>query len=316
MKKHLPSAAVLLSLLLVLCMYAFTSDRDTSGSGSNTPAASHMGYVFSPIQGEAYQDFSQVMHPISSGNTADALRTYPDFVVNGVSIGRETAWAVMGDTVYVAVAPVIRALYPALECSFDEATRIYRASAEGMDFVGMEWSGYFCVNGRFFYVPHGNMLQGTELLVPLSTLAEALGCTVTLRDPEIYLIRRVGPAASANTYDEEDLYWLSRIIFAEAGNQPMAGRVAVGTVILNRVVSERFPNTVKEVIFEPNQFSPVNNGMIYRDPDYDSTVAAMLCLDGVKEAGDSLYFNVNRLNSWANRTKTYVATIGDHTFFM
>ena len=42
----------------------------------------------------------------------------------------------------------------------------------------------------------------------------------------------------------------------------------------------------------------------------------MLCLDGVKEAGDSLYFNVSRLNSWANKTKTYVTTIGDHKFYM
>ena len=113
MKKHLPSAAILLSLLLVLCMYAFTSDRDNSGSGSSAPAANHMGYVFSPIPGEAYHDFSQVIHPISSGRLAGTLRTYPDFVVNGVSIGRETARAVMVDTVYVAVAPVLRALYPA-----------------------------------------------------------------------------------------------------------------------------------------------------------------------------------------------------------
>ena len=314
MKNHLPSAAILLSVLLVLCMYVFTFERDTASSGAKTPAAYPMGYVFSSIPGTGYSDFTEVIHPISSGVAADPLRTYPDFIVNGVSVGKETARAFMGDTVYVSVAPVLGVLFPSAEFSLEN--NILRASGTGVEFAGMMWSGYFQVNGRFFYVPHGNILEGSSLLVPLYTLAEALGCTVVMRDPETYVIRRVAPAASANTYNEEDLYWLSRIIFAEAGNQPMAGRVAVGTVILNRVASDRFPNTVKEVIFEPNQFSPVNNGMIYREPDYDSTVAAMLCLDGVKEAGDSLYFNVNRLNSWANRTKTYVATIGDHTFFM
>ena len=314
MKKHLPSAAILLSLLLVLCMYAFTSDRDYTDSGSSSLAPYHKGYLFSPIQGASYADFNQVIRPISSSQASAVLRTYPDFIVDGFSIGNETARTTSGDTIYIAVEPVLRILFPAAETSFQE--NIFRAKGPGLDFVGMTWSGYFRVNGRYFYVPAGNILQEDDFLVPMNTLAEALGCTVSQQEPQTFVIRRVGPAATANTYNEEDLYWLSRIIYAEAGNQPMAGRVAVGTVILNRVADEHFPNTIQEVIFAPKQFSPVSNGRIYRDPDLDSTVAAMLCLDGVKEAGDSLYFNVSRLNSWANKTKTYVTTIGDHKFYM
>ena len=56
MKKHLSSAAVLLSLLLVLCMYAFTSDRDYTDSGSSSLAPYHKGYLFSPIQGASYAE--------------------------------------------------------------------------------------------------------------------------------------------------------------------------------------------------------------------------------------------------------------------
>ena len=314
MRKHLSSAAILLSLLLVLCMYAFTSDRDVADSGSSAPASYQMGYLFSPIQGSAYADYAQVIHPITDSQASAALRTYPDFIVNGISIGRETARTTVGDAIYVSAAPVLRVLYPSVQMGLDG--NIFRAVAPGLDFVGMVSSGYFRVNGRYQYVPAGNQLQGSDFLVPLDTLASALGCTVSEKDPQNILIRRVGPPMQANTYNEEDLYWLSRIIFAESGNQPMAGRVAVGTVILNRVANEHFPNTIKEVIFAPNQFSPVDNGMINRDPDFDSTVAAMLCLDGVKEAGDSLYFNTSRLNSWANKTKTYVTTIGDHKFYM
>ena len=314
MKKHLPSAAILLSLLLVLCMYAFTSDRDHAGSGSSAPADYYMGYLFSPIQGASYADFIQVVQPIRPSDVSVTLRTYPDFIVNGLSIGRETARTTSGDTIYVAVSPFLRVLFPDADPTLEGD--ILRAEGTGMEFVGMNLSGYFRVNGRYFYVPAGNILLGSDFLVPLYTLCEALGCTVLQEDPQTYVIRRVGPPASARTYNEEDLYWLSRIIYAEAGNQPFAGRVAVGTVILNRVANETFPNTIQEVIFAPKQFSPVSNGMIYRDPDFDSTVAAMLCLDGVKEAGDSLYFNTSRRNSWANKTKTYVATIGDHKFYM
>ena len=314
MKKHLPSAAILLSALLVLCMYAFTSDRDHAGSGSSLPAAYHLGYLFSPIQGASYADFIQVVQPIRPSLVSVNLRTDPEFIVDGFSIGRETPRTMTNNTVYVAVTPFLRILFPDVQPSLEND--IFRASGTGMEFVGRDLSGYFRVNGRYFYVPAGNILQGGDFLVPLYTLSEALGCTVFQQDPQTYVIRRVGPAASAKTYNEEDLYWLSRIIYAEAGNQIMAGRVAVGTVILNRVANEHFPNTIKEVIFAPRQFSPVSNGMIYRDPDFDSTVAAMLCLDGVREAGDSLYFNTSRLNSWANKTKTYVATIGDHKFYM
>lgn len=80
--------------------------------------------------------------------------------------------------------------------------------------------------------------------------------------------------ATANTYVEEDLYWLSRAIYSESGNQPMKGRIAVGTVILNRVADEAFPDTIQEVIFAPGQFSPVANGTIYRTPDEKSVIAA------------------------------------------
>ncbi|MDO4825774.1 MAG: cell wall hydrolase, partial [Bacillota bacterium] len=117
-------------------------------------------------------------------------------------------------------------------------------------------------------------------------------------------------------YPEEDLYWLSRAIYSESGNQPMAGRIAVGTVILNRVADPAFPDTIKDVVFAPRQFSPVANGTIYHAPDERSVVAAKLCLDGVREAEPCLYFNVTTMYSWADRSRTYYCTIGGHNFYL
>src|SRR5690554_927926 len=68
-------------------------------------------------------------------------------------------------------------------------------------------------------------------------------------------------------YSEEDLEWLSKIIHSEARGESLDGQIAVAAVILNRVNSNLFPNSVKEVIFEQNngryQFTPAGSGSIY-----------------------------------------------------
>ena len=98
-----------------------------------------------------------------------------------------------------------------------------------------------------------------------------------------------------------------------AGNQPLDGKIAVGNVVLNRVASPRFPNSVYEVIFQRNQFTPAANGSINRTPSAESVVAAKLCLDGANTAGSALYFvNPTVAPGWASRNRPYVATIGAH----
>ena len=75
-------------------------------------------------------------------------------------------------------------------------------------------------------------------------------------------------------YNSHEIYWLSRIIYAEANGQPFDGMIGVGNVVLNRVASGRFPNTVEGVVFEPGQFTPVDNGSIYNTPSSEAVLAA------------------------------------------
>lgn len=118
-----------------------------------------------------------------------------------------------------------------------------------------------------------------------------------------------------------DLYWLSRIIHAEAGAEPYKGKVAVGNVILNRVKSKDFPNTVKGVIFEYYQgipqFSPVAEGTIYNTPSEESIQAAKDAFNGARPVGDATYFfNPDKAEGkWIVKNKTYVMRIGDHVFY-
>ncbi|MBB6215716.1 N-acetylmuramoyl-L-alanine amidase [Anaerosolibacter carboniphilus] len=127
--------------------------------------------------------------------------------------------------------------------------------------------------------------------------------------------------ALRSSQEPTDLYWLSRIIHAEAEAEPYKGKVAVGNVILNRVASNDFPNTVKGVIFDYfegiPQFSPVADGTIYNTPCQDSINAAKDAINNVKPVGDATYFfNPDKsAGKWIVQNKTYVMRIGEHVFY-
>ena len=74
------------------------------------------------------------------------------------------------------------------------------------------------------------------------------------------------PTKSAKSYSQDDLYVLSHIIYAEAGNQSDECQLAVGSVVLNRVKSDKFPNTIYGVVFQKGQYSPTWNGAYYKEP--------------------------------------------------
>ena len=89
--------------------------------------------------------------------------------------------------------------------------------------------------------------------------------------PMILLAATLAGAGSVETetekpYTEEDLYVLSHIISAEAGNCSEDMMLSVGSVVLNRVRDDRFPNTIEEVVFQQGQYSPTWNGAYYAEP--------------------------------------------------
>ncbi len=126
---------------------------------------------------------------------------------------------------------------------------------------------------------------------------------------------------SGATNDADTLYWLSRIIHAEAGAESYEGKVAVGNVVLNRVDSSAFPNSVWGVIFDYYQgipqFSPVADGTIYNTPSADSIKAAKAALAGERPVGAATYFfnPAKSAGSWIVQNKTYVKRIGNHVFY-
>ena len=85
----------------------------------------------------------------------------------------------------------------------------------------------------------------------------------------------------ARTYSDEDLYVLSHIISAEAGNCSDTMMMYVGSVVLNRVADERFPDSIEEVVFQDNpvQYSPTVNGAYYAEPTEEACEVAKTLLE-------------------------------------
>ena len=158
-------------------------------------------------------------------------------------------------------------------------------------------------------------------MVPVRALAAAMGAEVVWDETARTVdLTSGGGVPGQPSYTQEDLYWLSRIISAESQGEPLLGKLAVGTVVLNRVASPEFPDTIYDVIFDRKwgvQFTPVANGAIYWEPTQESVTAAKLVLEGARAAGNSLYFQNPDLTSdrWAANNRPYVTTIGCHWFY-
>ena len=122
-------------------------------------------------------------------------------------------------------------------------------------------------------------------------------------------------AASASS--TSDLQLMARAINGEARGEPYEGQVAVGAVILNRVKSSSFPNTIAGVIYEPGAFTAVSDGQINVPIAEDSTVykAAQDALNGWDPTGGAIYyFNPNTAtNKWI-WSRPLIKQIGKHRF--
>lgn len=118
---------------------------------------------------------------------------------------------------------------------------------------------------------------------------------------------------------EEDLHLLQKIVMAEAEGEPYKGKVAVANVVLNRLRSANFPDTIREVIYQKRQFSPVANGRLKRvKPNKDSIRAVDAALRGIKEVTDDTYFFLSLTlaqDLTVHHSRTLAKTIGNHTFY-
>lgn len=259
---------------------------------------------------------------VSLTGPAYAAESGVSFAVDDTLLTTTFASKVENETTYVSYWPIVRALYP-------DATAVWtngqaEVTASGLKLEMKPGAKYIVANGRCLYVPEGVKLEEGVVMVPVRVLCQALGAEVEWNGEE-YLVSITSGATPIESgdsyYDQEDLYWLSRIIYCESGNQSLEGKIAVGNVVLNRVADKEFPNTVKEVIFDDKyaiQFEPVENGTVYQEPTASAVLAAKMSLEGADVIGPALYFYAPKLSpvNWINQNRPFHMTIGCHDFHL
>ena len=184
--------------------------------------------------------------------------------------------------------------------------------------------GYFLeASGRYFYSPEKVLNINDRLFVPVRPFAAVfcldLAWVNSSRTVALSTTSRTLTNASS-FYNSNDLYWLARIISAEASGESLEGQIAVGNVVLNRVDHRSYPNTVYGVIFDRKggtQFSPVAMGTIYNSPSSSSIIAAKICLEGYSISDTILFFMNPRIatNNWISKNRPFAFTIGNHDFY-
>lgn len=124
--------------------------------------------------------------------------------------------------------------------------------------------------------------------------------------------------SESNTYSNNDKYLLAKISMSEAGGEDLYGKMLVVRVILNRVKSKKFPNTIEQVIYQNGQFSPISDG---RFNSVEPSKECYEAIDNVINKGwddsqGALYFESCALsNNWHSRNLHYLFAHGGHRFY-
>ena len=257
-----------------------------------------------------------VLAPTAMAVSYDDYR-HVDTYINGEKAELARSSLLMNNTTYVPLRAMSVAL-GATDVSWDDGTAT--VTAPDLTLIVNTRSDYIIANDRCFYCPGIVKNICGNLVLPVRIFAKFFGAEVEWNssDKSINVITGTETITYGdNYYNAEDLYWLSRIIHAEARGQSLEGMIAVGTVIMNRVASDEYPDTIYDVIFDFEygvQFTPAYTGSVYEEPDEQSIMAAKMVLDGAREAGEALFF-ASTPDCWAAYYRPYITSIGGHDFY-
>ncbi|WP_147533808.1 cell wall hydrolase [Bacillus marasmi] len=122
-------------------------------------------------------------------------------------------------------------------------------------------------------------------------------------------------ANTPNGFSQNDINLLANAVYGESRGEPYVGQVAVAAVILNRINSANFPNTVSGVIFEPGAFTAVADGQIWLTPNEQAKKAVLDAINGYDPTGEAIYyFNPDTATNGWIWSRPQIKKIGKHIF--
>ena len=310
MKRKIRLAAALLATSSVLSLCSFTASA-TNGPGELPTSTERVG-------AQAFDRYELSVSKIYNKNIgayAQIRITY-----NGTRLSSDAR--MINGVPYVALRSFINEISN-MTVTYKSAAKTLNIRGTGLDMDVIDGSNVIYANGRYLVsmTPSVIMTNG-RMYAPLNNIAKALGVSYSFSTSSgAVLGGSIKPITHASSYYAEDaVYWLSRIISAESRGESLLGQIAVGSVVMNRVKSSLYPNTIWGVIFDRKygvQFSPIIDGSIYSAPTASSVAAAKICLEGFNVNQSALFFLYprNSTSSWIPNNRSYLFSIGKHDFY-
>lgn len=168
--------------------------------------------------------------------------------------------------------------------------------------------------GANYTVKRGDTLS--SIATNYGTTAQKLKQSNGLSADRIYAGQKILVPSIASGLSQDEIWLMAKMIHAEARGESDTGQIAVGAVIMNRIKSDLFPNTLSGVLYQKNQFTAIQDGQFYNlNPDQRAITAAQKAASGQDPTGGALfYWNPQKANNaWLNQ-KPILATIGNHVF--
>ncbi|MEA4932134.1 MAG: cell wall hydrolase [Lawsonibacter sp.] len=313
---------LLCAFALLLLMGAGTASEQTATILAEEESAAVSDSVALETDTQSTDKVSSQAIPAASAASPFELaeNTESGLLIDGEYAPADVAMTRQNGVTYVALVAMAQAMDETAQISWNETSSVVTVTTAKLSLTAEVGQLYLEANGRYLYLPEMVQLVQGRVTVPLWAVAQAFDAEIGWDSAAgiVTVVRGSGGILSGDLfYDQKNLFWLSRIIHAESGNQPLEGQIAVGNVVMNRVASPIYPNSLEGVLAQKNQFSTYKSGALAsRSPNVSSVIAAKLVLDGgiVKETQGALYFDSNT-NSWAARNKECVAVIGNHKFY-
>ncbi len=308
-KKH-TAISLIISIVLSLSVLVLPTSAAQPSESTETRTRSLSSSI--ALDGREYKN----LRTVSNKNIWSYTRT--TVTVAGTTLA--VKGALINGVQYIpfrAAASALGASY-----SYSSATRTSTMRLSGLELEASDLCYVTYANGRTLFSTTPNVIMSDgRLYIPVSIFAKAVGMSHSASGTGVSVSGSFRPLISADKfYREDEVLWLARIIHAESNGEPLLGQIAVGGVVMNRVRSAYYPNTIYGVIFDRKygvQFSPILNGTIYNTPSYSARLAAKICLEGYDVTEGAFFFLEPRLatSSWIPRTREYAFTIGNHDFY-
>lgn len=174
------------------------------------------------------------------------------------------------------------------------------------------------LNGLGYWCGTADGIFGVNTRSAVRRFQSAKGLSVDgIVGPKTYSALGISPSSSSSSggYSSSDLYLLARCVYGESRGEPYVGQVAVAAVVLNRVKSAAFPNSISGVIYQPYAFTCVSDGQLYLEPDQSAYNAARDAMNGWDPTNGCLYYYnpATATSAWI-WSRPIMLQIGRHNF--